>query len=258
MEKISYTASYTRISIYAQVSSSTAAKKAQDANASATDGAPVENGKDKIGHCQRSKDGDTFTLSIEAQTVQISGTYVSDASGGRQSLEDFIKQRNGTGKSAESDKAATSHALDLAGLGAAEVSDTAEDLSGGFVRALLDAMEMMEAKKGHRGHRHSYPQLGDPQDVAENLLKQLGQQYAEKGGSKADFADDVKQRPDAWKPSSQRVTVEYQEFRSEVRMKLTSGLDSWAAGSRIADPVSNPESEGFPASGLLPGTGTGV
>ncbi|MEO6094723.1 MAG: hypothetical protein ABIW76_03245, partial [Fibrobacteria bacterium] len=82
MEKISYTASYTRISLYAQVSSSpTAAKKAQDANAQPRDGALRESGNDKIGHCLRSKDGDTFTLSIEAQSIQISGTYISNDAG---------------------------------------------------------------------------------------------------------------------------------------------------------------------------------
>jgi hypothetical protein len=258
MEKISYTASYTRISLYAQVSSSTAAKKAPGANASAADGAPVEDSKEKGGHCQRSKDGDTFTLSIEAHSIQISGTYLSDDSGGAgKSLEDLMKQRNGTGKSAGPDDAAAreSHALDLAGLGAAEGMGADDDLSGGFVKALLDAMEKMAAKKGHRGHRHHFPQLGDSQDVADKLLAHLHQQHAEKGGPKADFADDVKKRLDAWKQSSQRVTMEYQEFRSEVRMKLTTGLDAWAAGSQDAAPASDSGSDAPPVSGISPVAG---
>ena len=254
MEKISYTASYTRISLYAQASSSTA-KKAQDANASASDGAAAETGADKLGHCQRSKDGDTFTLSIEARTVQISETYLSeDAGQAGKSLEDLIRQRDGAGKP-DASGTAGSHALDLVGLGDAEDSDAADGLSGGFVKALLDAMEKKAAKKGHRGHGRHAPQLGDSQDVADKLLEHLRQQYAEKGGSKADFAGDIKQRLEAWKPSSQRVAVEYQEFRSEVRMKLTMGLDSWAAAAQDAGPAVDPGSETSPASGSIPGTG---
>lgn len=252
MEKISYTASYTRISLYAQVSSSTAAKKPQDAKALAADGAPVEIGNDKGGHCQRNTDGDTFTLSIEAQSIQISGTYVSDDSGdAAKSLEDMIKRRSGTGNSDE-----PSHALDLASLGATGDSDASHGLSG-FAKALLDAMEKMAAKKGHGGHHRHSPQLGDSQDVADKLLEHLRQRHAEKGGSKAGFADDIKKRLDSWKPSSQRVSMEYQEFRSEVRMKLTTGLDSWA-GTQDAAPALDSGSDASPASGALPGSGMEV
>jgi hypothetical protein len=246
MEKISYTASYTRISLYAQVSSATSAKKAQGANASGTDaaaadGAPLEIGNDKGGRCQRNKDGDTFTLSIEAESIQVSGSYMVDGSGGgAPSLEDLMKQQGEAGKSG--DAAAKTHALDLAGTGAADGSD---DISGGFVKALLDAMEKM-ANRGHHKRGHGFPQLGDSQDVADKLLRHMREQHAEKGGSKAEFADDIKQRLDAWKPSSSRMAVEYREFRSEVHMKLTAGLDAWAAGAQDPAPVPQPGTDASP------------
>lgn len=87
MEKISYQATYTRISLYAQVSSSTAPGKTLDAkpgNATDQSGAeamPAAAGNDKGRPCQRNKDGDTFTLSIEAETIQVSGTLLIDDAG---------------------------------------------------------------------------------------------------------------------------------------------------------------------------------
>jgi hypothetical protein len=235
MEKISFQASYTRISLYAQVSAASAAKKAQNGAPVPDDGAASADGG-AGGHCQRNKDGDTFTLSVEAQSIRISGTMIVDDSGNMPEGLDAHDAQKSLQAYGKKDKAALASALAKAGGG-----DDLDRLSGaGFVNAFLDAMDKASKGRGHHGHHPHFPRLSDPQDVADTLMGHLDQQHAEQGGSRADFADKIKQRLAGWNPSassasSSRVTVEYSEFRSEVHMKMTAGLDAWAAAGPGSD-----------------------
>ena len=255
MEKISFQASYTRISLYAQVSAASAAKKSRNAelndSGSATDDDGAVSGDPsgsagkagKAGHtekagsnCQRNRDGDTFTLSMEARSVQISGTLIVDDAGKLPDGQDAKKFLTDMGMSKEAVAAV---------LAKTDGSDDIDRLSGaGFVNAFLDAMDKASSGRGHQGqngHRPHFPRLGDPQDVANALLDQLDRRHAEHGGSRSDFAERVKQRMANWKnPESQpssttRISVEYHEFRAEVHTLMTSGVDAWAASGTPVD-----------------------
>jgi hypothetical protein len=205
MEKISIRQTYTQVSLYARISSTEGGKK-NGINGSAI----PDDGKacaPKGNECGRSKDGDTFTLSIEARTLQVSQTITietDDAAGG-------------TGRAGE-----------------------AERITGGFVNALLDAMDKADGK--HRKPRHHFPELTGPEDVASKVLEQLNRDHAEKGGTRLDFADAVKKRLADWKPSAGRVSLEYQEFRSQVNMTISGALDAWAAAGPEASADGNRES----------------
>ncbi|MEO7427724.1 MAG: hypothetical protein ABI036_21250 [Fibrobacteria bacterium] len=170
MEKISIQTTYTRISIYARYSGAASAK-----NGGANAGGEAETGKSgKSLECGRSKDGDTFSLSIEARTIRISESY---------------------------------------------------EVSGGEA---LQAISGPHAKQGKDDrHRHHFLSLENPGDVAENLLEQITRRHATQGGSKADAAADIKKRLADWKPAAGKATVEYLEFRSQVHMRLSQGLDAW-------------------------------
>ncbi|GEM_PF-4890310 len=258
MEKISYSASYTRISLYAQMSTSTAAKKPQGASA---DGAAALAADDKGKNCQRNKDGDTFTLSIEAQSYRISGTMmVEDGTDAQQALEDMLGRDGKSLKDVKDPQAAkpdssgkNGKALKNIAADAAQSAGADEgtvDMTGaGFVQALMDALEKVAGKSGkggHYKHHHHYAELGDSQDVADKLIDHLKQQHAEQGGSMTNFADEVKKRLAEMQPAGSRTTMEYQEFRSEVHMKLTMGLDAWVAGNSPAT-GSGPASDSAPA-----------
>ena len=72
--------------------------------------------------------------------------------------------------------------------------------------------------------------------MANQVLSRLDQDHAGKGGSKEDFAAEIKKRLGDWKSASAtKVTVEYQEFRSEVHMKVSTGLDAWLGQGASGD-----------------------
>lgn len=233
MEKISFQATYTRISIYA--SSASGAGKAVDKAGTGKAPDPSDGGKDghgsvqqgsvqqgSAGAYQRNKDGDTFTLSIEARSIQISGTLIIDDSG--KALSDASAWK---GRDAE-----TFGAEYLEGLGLP--SDAR------MVNAFLDAMrKYREGGDGHdgRGRQHHFPRLGDAEDLAERLLEHLGRQQAETGGSRAELADGVRRRLNDWATPASKAAVEFREFRGEVRMKMNYGLDAWVASE--ADAANN-------------------
>ena len=205
MEKISIRQTYTQVSLYARISSTEGGKKQGIAGSAAPkDGNACPPKSDE---CARSKDGDTFTLSIEARTLQVSQTIT-------------IETNDAAGKTSRDGEA--------------------ERLGGGFVNALLDAMDKADGK--HRKPRHQFPELTGPEDLASKVLEQLNRDHAEKGGTRLDFADAVKKRLADWNPSAARVSVEYQEFRSQVKMTISGGLDAWAAGSAENPANGNPES----------------
>ncbi|MDQ3003216.1 MAG: hypothetical protein M3Y08_18395 [Fibrobacterota bacterium] len=192
MEKISIRQTYTQVSLYARISTTEGTKK----NGVAGGAAPNDGNAcpPKGDECARSKDGDTFTLSIEARSLQVSQTIT-------------IETDDAAGKSGRNGEA--------------------ERLGGGFVNALLDAMDKADGK--HRKPRHQFPELTDPEDVASKVLEQLNRDHADQGGTRLDFADAVKKRLADWKPSAARISVEYQEFRSQVNMAISGGLDAWAS-----------------------------
>jgi hypothetical protein len=213
MEKISIQSTYTQVSLYARLSGPASARKnggTENAPPDQAAGALAHTADTKGGECARSKDGDTFSLSIEARTLQISQSITIENSGA---------EEGANADAAEQSKQPTG-------------TDTFK--TGGLVNALMDALKTISGK-GDK-HRPHFPGLSGPSDVANALLDQLDKLHAEKGGSKADFAAEIKKRLAGWKQagSSTRVTVEYQEFRSEVRMQLTSGLDAWAQGPDAA------------------------
>lgn len=237
MEKISLQSTYTRVSLYARLSGPVNAKKAADPGDAPTDqtagntaGAVAEADGLKSGECARSKDGDTFTLSIEARTLQISKTITIETTG------------SGDG-------------ADAAGAAGQSQQPGGKDRLTGMVSSLMDALKTMGGKNGK--HRHHFPHLSDPEDVANKILDRLDKDYAEKGGSKTDFAAEIKKKLADWKASgsSSRTTVEYQEFRSDVHMQLTSGLDSWAKGENPAG-TDAATGTGAGASGASAGTAT--
>jgi hypothetical protein len=251
MEKINFQATYTKISIYASATSGArkagAAGDAGDAGEkagkavgdSAEKSVDEKGGHGSAGTCQRNKDGDTFTLSIEAQSIQISGTLILDDSGKAVSASGRNAKETAkllSGRIADDGKAA-GDGKDAQGIGADYLKglDLPSDIR--LVNAFLDAMQKSRAEDGHGSHgrRHHFPELGDPQDVADRLIGQLGREHAEKGGSRAELADGVRRRLSDWEPSATKVAVEYREFRSEVHMKMTSGLDAWVASGAAPD-----------------------
>lgn len=193
MEKITIRQTYTQTSLYANFSATGGAKK--------KDGIPVDavadDGKScahKGKECARSKDGDTFTLSIEARTLQVSRTITIET-------DDAAQVKSGR-------------------------PSEEERVGGGFVKALLEEMDKADGK--YRKPRHLFAPLSGPEDVAGKMLASLDSDHAAAGGTRLDFADAVKKRLEQWKPSATRVTMEYQEFSSQVKLMMTGGLDAWA------------------------------
>ena len=93
-----------------------------------------------------------------------------------------------------------------------------------------------DGKAGAR--RHVFPQLSDPQDVADRLVEGLDKEYAaqraSEGGreaaSKAGFAEGIRKRLDGWNAApATGATEAFLEFRGEVHWNLASALDAWAA-----------------------------
>ena len=209
MDKISITSTYRELSLYAKVTLS-------GPNAKTKDGQPLpavkpDDGGTPAGTTSgdgsalvaRSQDGDTFTLSVEARAIQVSRKITIESSG----------KGDTCGKSGESGRmAGDAHA-----------------------NALMDALDQASGhshKHHKRAHGH-FPQLGDAEDLAARLREHWDREHAQKGGSRGDFADQVRQRLAAWdarkdSSSSSRVTVSYQEFRTEVSVRISASLDAWS------------------------------
>lgn len=237
MEKISFQATYTRISVYA--SSASGAGKPVDKAGTGDVPDPSGGGKECHGPaqkgsartCQFSKDGDTFTLSIEARSIRISGTTIIDDSGKALSGPD----RNV--KDARNLPSETSawNGKDAEILGAEYLEGMGLPSDARLVNAFLDAMRKSGGEEGYgrQGRRHHFPRLGDSEDLADRLMEHLGRQHAEKGGSRAEMADDARRRLQGWETSASKVAMEYREFRGEARMKMDFGLDAWVASGSV-------------------------
>lgn len=212
MEKISIQSTSYRISLYAKGTvgvTGNAAKPQNGAGKSALPHADPKSADDGAGGSKpvaRSQDGDTFTFSVEARTIQVARSLTLESS-------------------------------DPAGFGSRAESDRLT--SDGKVKALMDLLDQMadhraqgHARGGHRGPH--FPQLGDPEDVATRMLDHWGREHAERGGSRRDFADILRGRLDKWTSggaeSSSRTTMVVREFRAEVSIKVSAGIEAWASG----------------------------
>lgn len=212
MEKISIHSTYTKVSLYAKLTIGTAAAAAKPQDGAAKADLPAPKAADD-GACAdgsrtvaRSQDGDTFTLSFEARAISVTRSITSETS------EDA-----GGARPSESDRLS----------------------SGGRARALMDMLEAIAERRaqGHSGRRHHnphFPKLADADDLAATMLDHWKREHAERGGSRRGFADELLGRLDKWRAggsgSVSRVTLEVEEFRAEVSLKVTAGLGEWAGG----------------------------
>ncbi len=211
MEKISIQSSYTQLSLYAKATLTTGGTpKPQDGQAvpaiKPDDGGAGGDGSALVA---RNQDGDTFTLSIEARAIQIS----------RKITIETTNDGEGCGKPSESDRLS----------------------SHGQVNSLMDALDMSTGhthkhQKRHHGH---FPQLGDADDLAARLREHWDKEHAEKGGAREDFAEAIRKRLDAWKSKGEssangRTTVSYEEFRTEVSIRISASLTAWAGDNSPA------------------------
>ena len=256
MEKISIQSTYTQVSLYARLSGPVSPKK--PAAGDAAEGAPAaasasaENAADPgNGEIGRSKDGDTFTLSLEARTLRISESITIESGEGASAA----RATGSAGEAGKSDKTGT----------AGKPSEPERLTGSGLVSALMDALETIAETTGQGKpagadgkHRPHFPRLSDTDDVADQVLSRLDQDHAAKGGSKDDFAAELKKRLGDWKSSaSAKITVAYQEFRSEVHMKVSAGVDAWLAQGATGSGSPNGTAAGASA-GDASGTAAGA
>lgn len=210
MEKISIQSTYTKVSLYAKLTVGTGSvpnpqdsvKPALPAPKVGDDGACADGSRT----VSSSRDGDIFSLSFEARAIQVTRSVTIETA----------DDASGFGTPGESERLS----------------------SGGRVEALMDMLDALAERRaqGHSGRRHGhahYPRLGDADDVAATMLDHWARELAERGGSRRDFADELRGRLDKWKSagseSVSRVSVEVREFRSEVSLKVSAGLDDWSA-----------------------------
>lgn len=230
MESSSISFRYTRIQAYASAASPS--KALPDGSGAASSAAASQK-------CDgQSKDGDTFTMSLEARVLQIS---ISESGAGANATQAGDVSQNGDGSQADGNgsdlvKALMQSVKDLFGQGGVAADNGADDGSGadGAAAAGKDAADGAQGAKRHRHHHHGQEPLRGPQDVADRVLKHLEQEYAQSGGSKQDFVDDVKQRMAA-RSGSQGRGYGGADFRGQVNSLVTAGLDSWTKGGAASD-----------------------
>jgi hypothetical protein len=198
MESSSLSFSYTRIQAYASTAGPTKALSASGAEAASS-------GKPR--HCDgQSKDGDSFTLSLEARILQVSISQTDDGA----SLEAGTGQQ-GTDNGSGLVKALMQAVKDAFGQsGDSGVDDGSKALEG----------------RGRHGHHHP---MRDPQDVADRALKHLQSDYAQNGGDMRDFIDEVKKRMAA-RGAPGKGYGHDGDFRNQVNTLVSQGLDDWMKG----------------------------
>jgi hypothetical protein len=201
MDSSSVSFRYTRIQAYAGTAGPSKALPDKPGQAATSSPARACDGQ--------SKDGDTFTLSLEARILQVSITQ-SDGGGGADASNALAAAQNGD---------------DGSGLVNA-LMKAVKDLFGQDGSADQGAADGVEGKK-HHGHHHA---LKDPQDVADRVLKHLENEYAQSGGTRQDFADEVKKRMANRQASSQANSYGGSNFRGQVDALVSSGLEAWMQG----------------------------
>ena len=162
------------------------------ARAKADDGAVGAGPSEAGAPLARSADGDTFTLSVEARVIQVTESVTIESDGD-------------CARPGEADRLARH----------------------GQVEGLMEALDRSH---GH-GRRHGYPRLADAEDVASRIAEDWDREFAARGGSRRDFAEALRQRLDRWRDAgsgARRMTLEHSEFHSEVAVRITERLGSWA------------------------------
>lgn len=214
MEKLSFQSSYSQVSLYARLTTASGTAAPGATAKKADDGAtPGTDGKAPAGE-QRNADGDSFTLSIEARTMQVSESVTVEESGDAQAAQ-----------SASTDKL------------------------GGAIDSFLDAFDKVGGKGSHHKRHHHFPQLGDAEDVAGQAMQHVDKEHSGKDCSRSEFADEIKGRLASWK-ATKSVSVEYTEFREQVSISLSSSLDAWAQGNTNVTPgAAAPAGTAVPADG---------
>ncbi|GEM_PF-3730958 len=214
----------------AQTSSGTSSEPASDLSLGSQAGSAA-------GACDvKNKDGDSFSLSLEARIVQISMTRSDDG------VQDWSGKDAG-GSQGDASKSSGAQAVD---------SQSGGSFGSGLVKALMQAVGLMgkdaasatgqtngqgaddgasnpEALRSGGGrHRHHHPHMGNPEDVASKVLQHLQQEHASKGGDLQAFVDQVQKRMENRKGSSGGNSDGSADFRNQVDSLITSGLTAWA------------------------------
>lgn len=161
----------------------------------------------------RNADGDTFTLSIEARAIQVSESI-------------SIENRTGGAKPSRAESP-----------GPLSRAEAVARLQEGRLQALLEALDRRH-DQGER--RHGYPRLADAGDVAARAAEEWERDYAERAGSRREFAAGLREKLERWTAghTDDRDTgAELRVFRSEVAMRIDARLEDWAAAE---DPAGIP------------------
>lgn len=196
MDKITIRSSYAQAGLYARSAAGDSKPSTETPKPSAAPAA--------AGGGARSADGDTFTLSVHARAIRITSTVTVEA-------------REDAGRRSRPGEAERFSA-------------------GGRVEALLEFLDRasdrgVPERPGRR--RAHFPELGDPEDLAARMLDHWAREHAERGCPRGEFAEELRGRLDRWRTGSASVTrtvsIEVVEFRAEVSLKVSAGIDAWAA-----------------------------
>ncbi len=205
-----------------------------------------------------SKDGDSFSMSLEARIVQISMTRSDDGvsdldtkamnklkaanlsanAANNANADDFLGKLASMGSLKAGDVSANSAAT---GSGTNLIKSMMQALSGflgndGGVATDQKVESAPDQIRGNnKGHHHSHHHpMGNPEDVASKVLQHLQQEQADSGEPLQVFVDKVHQkmenRRDALKNQdlSKKDPGQFNEYRSQVDTLITSGLTAWA------------------------------
>jgi hypothetical protein len=166
-----------------------------------------ESSKDSSG--MQSRDGDSFSLSLEARIVQISMKRSDD---GAKISNERMDGASGSG-----------------------MVKTLMQALGGFlgndgVNAINESKPLdVKALQGRSGRGYpSYHPMGNPEDVASQVLQHLQAEHAEKGGALQAFIDVIQKRMEHRKETSASRSDGSSEFRLQVDTMITSSLTEWA------------------------------
>jgi hypothetical protein len=213
MEKITIRSTYSEVSLYARWTASAAGKAipAGDKPPANPDdgGAAAKTQSPEKGVTARNADGDTFTLSVEARAIQVTETVT-------------VESGSACGKP--------------------------EGPAGPSRADRLDAlMEALDRKHAHGDRRHRYPDLIDPDDVADRAAEDWDREFAGRSGSRRDFAGSVRARLDRWASGggeARAIRAEHRAFRSEVAVQIGARLETWVgSGEPDGDISSRPDPE---------------
>jgi hypothetical protein len=171
----------------------------------------------------QSKDGDTFSMSLEARIVQISMSRSDDGAQLGQGADDS----QGSGAlGSDSQSGGTSKNGLLKTLMQALGGFLGNDGAG--ATDTVEALEPGSARGQGPKHPHRHHPMGNPEDVASKVLQHLQQEHAEKGGSLQAFVDQIQKRMENRREAGSGKTDGSSDFRAQVDSLITSGLTAWA------------------------------